>query len=532
MAAAIAITVGASLAVTGSITAQAYQPNQANLYVATNPGSCNKSPCILYPKSAQLPSGRIVASFEDSEGAIVGQKLPIFKSDDSGTTWQKLSDVQAPAYLSSNSAYAPYTSAWTNPYLYVLPQAIGTMPAGTLLLSAVVSGNDTGDGQWRKNVAIALYSSSDQGATWTIRSIIATGGNAAQDAVWEPYLLVYNNQLVAYYSDEHENNFYSAGDAATHEGGQILAHKTSSNGTSWSSAVNDVGTNFYSGRPGMTNIVPTTDGKWILTLEYWGGGADVRVKVCSTPITCDPNDVGASFPGAHGGSPVLLKLPDGRIVYNAAGSSSVWVNASGSSTGAWLQYQTPVASGYSRNLQYVAGTGRVVIIQAPWGTGPVAYGEVDLGNSVGAYYSLVNRKTGQILSADADKTQDANLTGDVPDLISWTNNPSNKTQGWHVLQVGSSVTLLNQAGGRAVGIWQGNAVAGQRVAQWVDDGGNDKDWNLVATSGGYYKLQSVRNTAMYLTGNTAWGPVTIENAINASGNAALDDSQEWQLVAR
>jgi hypothetical protein len=28
------------------------------------------------------------------------------------------------------------------------------------------------------------------------------------------------------------------------------------------------------------------------------------------------------------------------------------------------------------------------------------------------------------------------------------------------------------------------------------------------------------------------GPVTIESAINASGNAALDDSQEWQLVPR
>jgi hypothetical protein len=500
--------------------------------VASNPGSCNKSPCILYPKSAQLPSGRLVASFEDSEGSIVGQKLPIYKSDDSGTTWQKLSDVQAPAYLSSSAAYAPYTSAWTNPYLYVLPQTIGAMPAGTLLLSAVVSGNDTGDGQGRKNAAIVLYSSSDQGVTWTVRSTVVAGGNSAQDPVWEPYLLVYNNQLVAYYSDEQETHFYNATDAASHEGGQILAHKTSSDGVTWSAATNDVGTAFYGGRPGMTNIVPTTDGKWILTLEYWGGGADVRYKVCATPITCDPADVGVSFPGAHGGSPVLLKLPDGRIVYNAAGSGSVWVNATGSSTGAWKEYQTPVTSGYSRNLQYVAATGRVVIIRAPWGTGPVSFGEVDLGNSSGAYYSIVNRKTGQILSADADKTQDANLTGDVPDLISWTNNPSNKTQGWHTLQVGANVTLINQAGGRAVGVWQGNATAGQRVAQWVDDGGSDKDWTLVPTGAGYYKIRSVTNSSLYLTGATAFGPVTIESTIDATSNAALDDAQEWQLVTR
>jgi hypothetical protein len=518
----------------GGIAATAYQPVQTNMYTIANPGSCNKSPCILYPKSAQLPSGRIVASFEDSEGPIVGQTLPIYKSDDYGTTWQKLTNLQAPAYLSSNPAYAPYTSAWTNPYLYVLPQAIGSMPAGTLLLSAVVSGNDTGDGQWRKDVAIALYSSSNQGATWAIQSIVVAGGNAAQDAVWEPYLMVYNNQLVAYYSDEQETNFFGAG--ATQEGGQILAHKTSTNGTSWSAAAFDVNTTFYSGRPGMTNIVPTTDGKWMMTFEYWGGGADVRVKYCTNPLSCDPASIGTTAPGWGGGSPVTIRLPDGRLVYNDADDPDVMVNASGSSTGAWLEYQTPVAAAYSRDLQYVAGTGRVVIIRAPWGgsagQGPVSFAEVDLGNSAGTYYSIVNRKTGQVLSTDANKTQDANLSGGVPDLITWANNPSNTTQGWHSLQNGSTVTLLNQAGGRSVGIWTGNAVAGQRVAQWVDDGGTDKDWVLVATSGGYYKIQSVRNSALYLTGNTVNGPVTIENAINATGNAALDDSQEWQLVPR
>jgi len=513
-------------------SAQAYQPAQSTLYAAPSPSSCNKSPCILYPKSAQLPSGRIVASFEDSEGPIVGQTLPIFASDDSGTTWQRLGNLKAPAYLSSNQAYAPYTSAWTNPFLYVLPQAIGTMPAGTLLLSAVVSGNDTGDGQGRKNVAIALYASSDQGVTWSVKSLIVTGGNSAQDPVWEPYLLVYNNQLVAYYSDEQESNFFTGAATTSNEGGQILAHRTSTNGTSWSASISDVGTNFYAGRPGMTTIVPTTDSKWLLTFEYWGGGANTRYKVCTTPVTCDPADGGLAAPGAQGGSPVLLKLPDGRIAYNAAGSASVWVNATGSSAGSWVEYQTPIAAGYSRNLQYVAGTGRVLILQAPWGTGPVSFAEVDLGNSVTASYSIVNRLSGQVLSTDANKTQDANLTGDVPDLISWTNNPANKTQGWHSVQDGTRVSFLNQAGGRAVSIWTGSATAGQRVAQWVDDGASDKDWTLVATSGGYYKIQSARNSALYLTGATAWGPVTIENVIDASTNPALDDAQEWQLVAR
>lgn len=99
------------------------------MYVADNPGACNKNPCVLYPKSAQLPSGRIVAAFENDQTAPVGQTMPVYKSDDEGTTWQKLADVKAPAYLSSDAKYAKYTSNWTNPYLYVLPQNVGNLSA-------------------------------------------------------------------------------------------------------------------------------------------------------------------------------------------------------------------------------------------------------------------------------------------------------------------------------------------------------------------------------------------------------------------
>ncbi len=127
---------GVALAIASTTTASAYQPSPASLYTATDAAACNKSPCVLYPKSAQLPSGRIVATFEDSETAPVGQTLPVYRSDDDGTTWAKLSDVKAPAYLSGDSRYAKYTSNWTNPYLYVLPQAVGGLSAGTLLLAS------------------------------------------------------------------------------------------------------------------------------------------------------------------------------------------------------------------------------------------------------------------------------------------------------------------------------------------------------------------------------------------------------------
>jgi hypothetical protein len=584
-----------ALTLVSSPDASAYQPSSANLYVATNSAACNKRPCVLYPKSAQLPSGRIVATFEDDETAPVGQTLPLYKSDDDGTTWSKLTDVEAPAYLSSDSAYAKYTSNWTNPYLYVLPQAVGNLSAGTLLLASVVSGDDyyyqeqkAADSSWtpssdgdRKDVALALYASTDDGESWSFENIIAAGGwqggsagsigrvssanaDAQVDPVWEPHLLAYQGKLVAYYSDENDYTGYDTttgaptldpdNDTATDSGGQVMLHRTwDGTSASWSDPVVDVpgdtvdndGTSeIGGGRPGMPTIAPTTDGKWLLTYEYWGGGTNVRYRISDNPlkffsatdkaITSLPVPSGGNTL-ATGGSPVLMPMPDGRIVYNAAGSGSVWVNESGKSTGTWKQYQTPIAAGYSRNLQYVAGTGRVLILQASWSggsIGPVKYAEVDLGQSEGTYYALVNRLTGQALSPSDGKTQDANLTGGTADLVQSDVDTADDTQYWHTTAKGDNVTLLNEAGGRAVGIWTGTASAGQKLAQWVDDGATDKQWTLVSTSDGYYKVRSVRNTSLYMTGATADGAVTVQTAIDASSSSSADDSQEWQLVEK
>ncbi|MGW7045553.1 RICIN domain-containing protein [Streptomyces avermitilis] len=587
LAAATAFGVGLAFAISSATSAEAYQPSPANLYVADNPAACNKNPCVLYPKSAQLPGGRIVAAFENSQSAPVGQTMPVYKSDDDGTTWQKLAEVKAPAALSGDSRYAKYTSNWTNPYLYVLPQDIGGLSAGTLLLASIVSGDDyyykeqkaanpnwtpSGDGD-RKDVALALYASTDQGATWSVENIVAAGGwqggsagslgrvsnantSAQVDPIWEPHLVARNGRLVAYYSDENDYLGFDAAtgvpvldpdnDTAPDSGGQVLVHKTwDGSSASWSQPVVDIPgatvdrgngkTEIGGGRPGMTTIAPTTDGKWLLTYEYWGGGTNVRYKTADdplkfyasgdAPITSLPVPSGGRTLST-GGSPVLLPMPDGRIVYNASGSGNVWVNESGLSNGTWKEYQTTMPGGYSRNLQYVEGTGRVLILQAAWSggsVGPVKYGEVDLGRSDGAYDTLVNRLTGQALSPGAGKTQDANLTGNVPDLVLRTRDAADDTQRWHLTAKGGNVTLLNKAGGRSAAVWTGSATAGQKLAQWVDDGATDKEWTLVASSNGYYKLRSVRNTSLYMTGATAGGSVTL-------ASSADDGSQEWQLV--
>jgi hypothetical protein len=578
-----------------AMQALAYSPTPGIIYQlpANQPCLKGRGNCAIYPKAAQLPSGRLVASFEQAtvpaSGSAAGETLPVYKSDDDGTTWQLLSQVQAPAYLSKSPKYAEYTSAWTNPYLYVLPRTVGKLRVGTLLMAAVVSGNDyyyleqkaanpnwtpTSDGD-RKNMAIALYSSTNQGVSWNFVNIITTGGweggsagaigvNVSTantyrevDPVWEPYLMVYNGQLVAYYSDENDYLGYNASTGAptldpnngtaTDSDGQIIAHRTwGGTSANWSGPVVDAQgltdtlaggkQEIGGGRPGMANVVQTSNGKWMMTFEFWGGGDNVRYKISSSPlnfwavggaagtgISTLPVQAGSSSL-SQGGSPVLVRLPDGRLLYNAGGSGDVWMDSSGSSTGTWTEYQTTMPAGYSRNLTYDSKTGRVVILGNE-GTSTIVYADIDFGHSAGTYYEIVNRMTGQLIGT-SNNTADADIgNGNVPDveLENPGAAPNSDTQHWHVVtKPDGAVTLLNQSGGRAAEIWTGNATAGQQIGQWVDNTPNGL-WNLVKNPDGYYEFQSASNRSLYLTGSSMGAHLTLENATS-------DGSQEWQLV--
>jgi hypothetical protein len=91
------------------------------------------------------------------------------------------------------------------PFLYVLPQAIGNLTEGTIPCAGNSIPSDL------SKTKIGIYASTDSGQTWKLVSSVASGGEAEPTngltPAWEPFLMVYNNQLVTYYSDQRSPSY-------------------------------------------------------------------------------------------------------------------------------------------------------------------------------------------------------------------------------------------------------------------------------------------------------------------------------------
>lgn len=567
--------------------AQAYNPAGGTLYSPSSQevDARNKPGNVLYPKTAQLENGRLVMAFEKSFGDPTRQTMPLYKSDDYGASWQPLLDLPAPAQLTKGTAredeFAKYTSNWTNPYFYRLQRDVGDLKAGTMLLATLVSGQDelyaeqkAADPNWkpekdgdRRDLAIALYKANDQnGTSWEFLNIITAGGwsgsslsaaNSLQqvDPVWEPYLMEYNGNIVAYYTTEVD---YTGFDPYTgilqrlpewqtqpevrDQAGplQILAHTQwdGRSGSNWTAPVADEtgetrqnpagGTLLGGNRPGMTNVVPTTDGKWILTTEFG------VTKISDNPLRFfDKPRVDLRGKGLDPcGAPVHVVIPDQtdatkwRLAFNSGCTGEdIYVNDTGRSDGTWVKHRSPLPGSYSRNITVIPQTGRIVQLWANFGlTSDVRFAEVDLGDSEGAYYRLTNVKTGQVLGTgnnaqDSDYAGNRFLTNEVAGSVA-----NADTQWWHLVPKGNNTTLLNKAGGRAMGIWggSGNARVGTPLAQWVDDGGSDKNYVITKNPDGTVKIRATAGQNLFVTGGLAGSTVELQNA-------TTDGSQDWRL---
>ncbi len=355
-------------------------------------------PGVMYARAVTLhhngdANGTILTTFEIY--ATGAPYFPVYQSTNGGGSWTYLSQV--------TDTVNGYGMRW-NPQIYELPAALGSLPAGTLLVSGLsVPSNLT-------STEILMYDSTDQGHTWHFLSSVAKGGAAytadPNTPVWEPFLLMDDGKLIVYYSDQRDNAVHS----------QMLVHQTTTDGVTWGSVVDDVTYPAQNARPGMATVAAINGGQRIMTYEYCnapGGSCPVYYKIAS-----DPENFGAATGQQivlNDGSkpccqPYVVWTPsggaDGTIVVTDGGQTALAVNTAGGAAGSWKSEGSNAPGGYSRSLMMPDGN-TVMTLTGGYHDSTYlnqvqfAFDNIAPGVSTGATYTLTNAYSAFNLGATA-----------------------------------------------------------------------------------------------------------------------------------
>ncbi|KAL1875333.1 hypothetical protein VTK73DRAFT_10117 [Phialemonium thermophilum] len=346
----------------------------ANKVIFTPPTNYT-DPRVLYARTVELRDGTLLATWENYSPEPPPVYFPIFQSRDSGRTWTEIAHI------------TDQVNGWGlryQPFLYELPRDFAGYPAGTVLAAGNSIPTDLSKTQ------IDVYASKDKGYTWSFVSHVAAGGvaepNNGETPVWEPFLLLYKDQLVIYYSDQRDPRH-----------GQKLVHQTTRDLLTWDPPVDDVAYSTYTARPGMTTVARLPNGKYIMTYEYGGGPgySDYRFPVYYR-ISDDPLAFNAQSPGQQliAGSIRPESSPyvtwssfggdNGIIIASSGTNAQIFVNRALGDPTRWEAYNVPQPVAYTRHLRvFDQDPSKLLIMGAghlpPSTTNNVSFSIVDLG---------------------------------------------------------------------------------------------------------------------------------------------------------
>jgi hypothetical protein len=286
-------------------------------------------------------NGRLLLAFE--ENGFDG--IPIWESTDEGVNWHFIMHA-------TDGAHTDHTKCnlhW-QPHLTEMPRPVGSLAAGTILLSASAVCNTPADRGFAEQ-HLQLYISTDLGRTWQFRGAFADG--TAELPVWEPHLQILDDgKLVEFYSDEtHKADGYN----------QLLAHKVSTDGgKTWGTEIYDTAMKGGVERPGMVIVDRLPDKRYVYNFEDVAGPVQSQIflKFSADGLNWgDPADRGTPVQTDGGAYPINCPTvswfptggPDGVIVVSARGAagggdpngrSFYWNNNNG--VGPWWEVPAPV----------------------------------------------------------------------------------------------------------------------------------------------------------------------------------------------
>ena len=236
--------------------------------------------------------------------------------------------------------------------LFELSQAVGAVPAGTLLWAGSVGQSST-----TKPMQLKIYQSADRGATWSYLSNSATASGivSAVGGLWEPqFEIAGDGALVCFWSDETQ---------AGHS--QVLRQIRSYDGFTWQGATNTVASTIVADRPGMAVVTQLPTGTYLMSYEIcgtpscaaftrtsvdgwnWGNVTSYGNKVVTQSgqwLEHAPFNAWATSAASPNGTILMI----GQMMYDAAGVVSsgngvtIFTNHSPDGSGTWGAMPAPV----------------------------------------------------------------------------------------------------------------------------------------------------------------------------------------------
>ena len=325
------------------------------------------SPALQYARLIELEhsgdrNGWLLATCERLDAGLSKERpgYPILRSTDGGATWELISEIRESA--------AAIQSEW-NPHLYELPEALGDMPAGTLLCAAISI--DAGHGRM---TSIRLYRSFDQGESWEQYAFVATQNFTDTTAgAYEPFLfLLDDGRLACYYSDASDPNH-----------SQKLVLALSEDGVNFDTFQDIVAVDEWKLRPGMAVPARMNDGRYIMVYEVCtdgdpNTGNPVYYRFSEDGVDWgDPKDLGTKLQTKSGvvpgSAPYVVYVPEvgenGLLIVTAVfqtpsgkNGPSIFLNDALGAEDQWVEANQPLRyrrGGYSHGM-HVASDGHTV----------------------------------------------------------------------------------------------------------------------------------------------------------------------------